>query len=102
MSLIEEVLKEEYERLSRIERSLMLELDELPKGSIQKKKIKERYYYYLMYRDGEKIKSQYLSAEEVPEIRKLIDKRKEDEKALKEIRNNKEKILKSIGKEAID
>ena len=47
MTVMEEVLLEEYMRALRIERLLNSEIAELPKGSIQKKKIKGREYFYL-------------------------------------------------------
>ena len=45
MTVMEEVLLEEYMRALRIERLLYSEIAELPKGSIQKKKIKGREYF---------------------------------------------------------
>ena len=40
MTVMEDVLVEEYMRALRIERLVKSEIEELPKGSIQKKKIK--------------------------------------------------------------
>ena len=42
MSIIDEVLLEEYERSLRISRALENENRDLPKGSIQKKKINNK------------------------------------------------------------
>ena len=83
MTVMEEVLVEEYMRALRIERLVKSEIEELPKGSIQKKKIKGKEYPYLQYRCGNAIKSQYIKAQEVHELEIMIAKRKEHiEKAL--------------------
>ena len=68
MTVMEEVLVEEYMRALRIERLVKSEIEKRPKGSIQKKKIKGKEYSYLQYRCGNAIKSQYIKAQELHNI----------------------------------
>ena len=41
------------------------ELSILPKGAISEKKVGEKTYYYLKYRDGKKVISQYVSKKDM-------------------------------------
>ena len=54
--VLSQILKEELERLVRIESVYKEELDNLPKGKVMFKNIKGRDYSYLQYRSGSKIK----------------------------------------------
>ena len=98
MTVMEEVLLEEYMRALRIERLLNSEIAELPKGSIQKKKIKGREYFYLQYRCEAAVKSVYVKAQDIPEL----TKRKENISALKEIQKTKAQIEKALGKDFLN
>ena len=99
MTVMEEVLVEEYMRALRIKRLVKSEIEELPKGSIQKKKIKGKEYSYLQYRCGNAIKSQYIKAQELPELEILIAKRKEHISTLKQLQKTKAQIEKVLGKD---
>ena len=99
MSIIEEVLIEEYERSCRISRALEQEIAELPKGSIQKKQINGSFYHYLMFRDADKVKTTYIPAEDVEELQKKIARRKEDIAALKEQKKSQRQLERALGKE---
>ena len=64
--------EELYNRISEIEREIAL----LPEGSITKKNVKgKEYYYHRINRDGKRIEN-YLSFEEVSILKEKIDKRK--------------------------
>ena len=101
MTVMEEVLVEEYMRALRIERLVKSEIEELPKGSIQKKKIKGKEYPYLQYRCGNAIKSQYIKAQEVHELEIMIAKRKEHISTLKQLQKTKAQIEKALGKDLL-
>ena len=101
MTVMEEVLVEEYMRALRIERLVKSEIEELPKGSIQKKKIKVKEYPYLQYRCGNAIKSQYIKAQELHELEILIAKRKEHISTLKQLQKTKAQIEKALGKDLL-
>ena len=69
-------------KIAELEREIAL----LPEGSITKKKIKEKEYnYHRITRNGKRIEN-YVSFEEEPELRARIEKRKDLEKRLKELR----------------
>ena len=101
MSVLEEVMLEEYERSIKIYRLITEEIKMLPKGSIQKKRINNKNYSYLMYREGSKIKSKYVT-EEVEELNEKIQRRKENIIALKEIKKSLQQIEKALGKRFIN
>ena len=102
MKIIEEVMLEEYQRTLRIEKALVAELNQLPKGSIQKKKIRGKEYYYLQYRCGETVKSQYVKTCDIVELQKQLNRRRENLDALKSLEKTKSQIEKALGKGFID
>ena len=66
-------------QIAELEREIAL----LPEGSITKKKIKDKeYFYHRITRNGKRVEN-YLSFEVVPELKAQIDKRKAFEKELK-------------------
>ena len=76
-------------QIAEIERQIAM----LPEGSITKKKIKEKeYYYHRITRNGKRVEN-YISFENVPELKSQIDKRKTLEKKLKELKELKKLIL---------
>ena len=96
MTVIESVLLEEKERNLMMQTHYLHEISMLPKGTIVKKNINNRDYYYLVYRNGNKIISDYLGKEtdKIPEIQQNIDKRKFLENSVKKLK----KELKLINK----
>ena len=57
--IIKSILREELVTSTRMKDRYEKELSKLPKGSINKRKIKGHYYYYLIYRDNGIFKSIY-------------------------------------------
>lgn len=76
---IREVLEEELENSLKLEARYSRELVKLPKGSIVRKKVKGREYYYLVFRDDDgQVKQVYkgkLSEDEVERYRVIKEKR---------------------------
>ena len=71
-----------YEQIAKIER----EIARLPEGGIAKKTIKGKdYYYHRITRDGKRVEN-YVSFENVKDLKAGIDKRKKLEKELKELK----------------
>ena len=71
-----------YNQIAETEREIAV----LPEGNLTKKKIRDRDYYYLrITRDGKRIEN-YVSFEQVPDLSCKIEKRKELEKKLKELK----------------
>ena len=71
-----------YNQIAEIEREIAV----LPEGSITKKKIRGKdYYYHRITRDGKRIEN-YVSFEQVPDLKEKIEKRKALEKKLRELK----------------
>jgi len=69
---IKSILREELENSVKMQTLYERQLEELPKGSIAKRKIHGRYYYYLVYRQDGVVKTDYLGKEVPEENRSLI------------------------------
>ncbi len=77
-------------RIAELEREIAM----LPDGSITKKKIKgKEYFYHRIVRDGKRLEN-YVSFEEVKALKEKIEKRKALEKKLKEIKQQIPKRVK--------
>ena len=96
MSVLDEVLKEEYDRLIKMRAAMSLEYEDLPKGSISKKNIRGCDCYYLQYREGDKVISKYIKKGELNELTAKIEKRRSLKKSLREIDAEMKKIERSI------
>lgn len=71
-----------YNRIAEIERETAL----LPEGSITKKKINDKEYYYHRINRGGKRTENYVSFERVPDLQEKIEERKALEKELRELK----------------
>lgn len=98
MSVLEEILEEEYERSVRLTRLMEEEIASLPKGSIRVRRIRDHEYYYLNYRVGGKVRSDYVPLSDVEDTRAKIARRKELQMALKEQRVTQKQIARVLGK----
>jgi len=96
MSVLNEVLQEEYERSLRIKSSIEKELKTLPDGYISHKIIKNKRYCYIQKRIGGKVVSTYLPADKVNAMKSQIEKRKTLEASLKEVNENIKKLKRVI------
>jgi len=90
---IKSVLREELENSLRMKERYEEELAGLPRGSLVKRIIKGNQYYYLVYREDGKVRSDYKgksSPEEIAEYnaakRKRAQYRKQLSKVKKQIR----------------
>jgi len=99
MSVLSEILQEEYERLNQTIASFEKDLKELPKGTIITKKINGHDYFYLQWREGKKVKSSYIKKEEKEATEQLLDRRKEFQQKLKEMYHSRGEFKKVLGKE---
>lgn len=61
------------------------EYDRLPKGSLSEKKAGTRTYYYLKYRDGKKVVSEYINKSRIDEVRIQLEKRRHIEVMMKSL-----------------
>ena len=99
MSALRGILKEELVRLSEAERSFKVAIAKLPKGSLQKKKIKGVSYFYLARRKGSRIVYEYLGNLEKADLKKLeneIGLRRRYERQLRNVRGKKEQLRRVV------
>lgn len=85
MNMILTTIMQEKDRISYMLAKYQEEYDRLPKGSISEKKSGDKIYYYLKYREGKKVISQYISKDGIEEIRTKIKKRKHIEAMIKSL-----------------
>jgi len=94
------VLREEYNRLEKMEKFYNEEIIKLTKGSLLKRTISNKQYYYLKLRDentGE-VKSLYVKASNVPQISREINERRRLTQLLRQVKYDK-KVLGKVLKE---
>ncbi len=102
---IKGVLREELDNSVRMQERYEQELSKLPKGSLVKRQIKGRDYYYLVYREDGKVCSVYRGRPKPAEIaryhaardqrakyRKLLSKARRQVRFLKGFLRGKEPI----------
>ncbi len=77
MSILEQILIEELDRNNRFIDLAEKEISELPSGYISEKNINGKNYSYHQWREGEKIKSQYIKNKDIDKLSKKISRRKE-------------------------
>lgn len=88
---IKSILREELENSLRMKEKYEQELSKLPKGSLVKRTIKGNEYYYLVYREEGKVKSDYRGKVSKSEIQKY--------KKAKEYRAKYRKLLSQVKKQ---
>lgn len=96
---LENVLKEQIERNEKNIAFYKSKQSKLPRGSIHEKIINGRKYYYLKFRDdtGHRV-DQYVKGDEVEGIKNQIQKSKEIEKIIKELRADIKLAKRVLGK----
>ena len=92
MAILDDILREELQRIERVRAAYLDELSSLPKGTLVRKKIAEGEYYYLQYREGSKVISKYIKARAQNEISAKIERRKTLQDALKRLNTDKAKL----------
>lgn len=96
MSFLMGVFEEELDRLEREKAVYEEQLQLLPKGYISKKKIAGKEYCYLQHREGGKVVSQYISAEDLPKVEAQVKRRKQLEASLRRVREDQKKLRKVL------
>lgn len=98
MTIATQIIEQELERNGRMVKEYESELLKLPKGKLTIKKINAHSYYYLKYRDGDKIVTKYVGNEnyDLSDLKEKLDKRKHIEEMLKQLKAER-KELEKIG-----
>lgn len=96
MSMLKSVILKEESRNEKMIVEYTKELNKLPKGSIVPKKINEKTYYYLYFRNGKKVFSKYIGKDinEINKIRELLTRRNQIEDIIKQLKEEKKQIKK--------
>ena len=99
MSVLKDVIQEEYNRLDSLLKLYDEKISECVKGSISVKKRGKHSYFYLAYREEAKVKFFYIGKEgslSVKEISDKIEKRHRYEKMRKESKENLQEARKLL------
>ena len=96
MKLIYSVLEDERKRNEYMIKKYEKELSLLPKGKITPKITKANTYYYLKYRDGQKVCAKYIgiNEEDIAIVAEQLERRKIVERLIKELKIEQVKIRK--------
>ena len=105
---IKEALRDELKNSLRILERYEQELNQLPLGSLNRKKINSKHYYYIQHREGDRVFSEYLGSaakipqDEVDRWNKIKRKRKNYRHSISKLKRQI-KFLKGVlrGKEPI-
>ena len=98
MSVVNGILKEELNRLERLQAKYSAMLDALPKGALRKKKIGQKIYFYLVSRKGDQIVTEYLCQGDSPEAKSFEEqdaKRRDIKSKFKSVKEDIAKIRKA-------
>jgi len=92
------MLQEEKQRNLEMQEACQGEIYSLPKGSIVVKNISGNSYYYLKYRQNDKIKTDYIGKDEnaADSVKRGIEKRKHLQGVLKRLRLEYKQICKIV------
>ena len=92
MSIAKDILIDEYNRLNNLLQEYKNMLDNLPKGSLSKKKIKNHIYFYLAYRIKSKVKFDYIGKKYSERYIEIVNQLSERKKLMNKIRQVKQYI----------
>ena len=101
MSIVNGILKEELDRLERLQAKYSAMLEAFPKGSLRKKKIGQKIYFYLVSRKGDKVVTEYLCQGNSPEAKSFEEqdaKRRDIKSKFKSVKEDIAEIRRSLGK----
>jgi hypothetical protein len=88
MPILKGILKDSLDYYQDLDQRLRARLKELPRGSIVKRRIGRKDYYYLVYRNGRQVVSDYVGKEEPVRVEKEIKERRLIKQQLKEVEEN--------------
>lgn len=96
MTIATQIIKKELERNGRMIKEYENELLELPKGKLILKNINSHSYYYLKYRNGERIITKYVGKDncDVSKLNEQLNKRKHIEDMLKQLKSERKELEK--------
>ena len=98
MSLVFTTLSREVKQFRALQDSYEAQLSGLPKGSLRIRERNGKSYYYLSYRNGQKVITDYVGNDEdkVNKIKEQLQKRKHIEEILKKLNDEMNCIKKAL------
>ena len=87
----------EYKKIESEFLNLQEKLKGCTKGSLRRRRIKGREYYYLQYREEGRVRSDYIASDKVEGIRVEIEERKRIEEQIKQLQERLDRYAKLIG-----
>jgi len=87
MGFVINLIAGETKRIKALKESYEQQLSLLPKGTLRTRRRGKHEYYYLSFRDGEKVITDYVGKDEkkINELRERLEKRKHMEDILKQL-----------------
>lgn len=89
MNMILSTVLEEKRRIEYMLQKYASLLSTLPKGTITEKTVNGKTYYYLKYRSGKRVISEYVNKQEIDLLRQKIARRKHIETMIKSLQEEK-------------
>lgn len=96
--VIRGVLQEELERNTRAQLAYRAEIEALPKGSVTVKERGGKRYCYLTYREGRRVRTDYVGIADVVEedLRIKVEQRRSLEKVLRHLKSEERFMRKAL------
>ncbi|MFH1379732.1 MAG: hypothetical protein ABII23_05590 [bacterium] len=98
MEILKDILSESNDYYINAKKQIQKRLKILPIGSIKRRKISGKEYYYLQYRSGKKVIQKYLGRKKPEAIIDKINERKSLKKELKKVNESLKVIKRSRGR----
>lgn len=95
-TVLKDNLREELDRSNLQEQMALEVLEKSPKGYLIKKKINNKTYYYIQWRENNKVKSKYVKKDQEKETKILFAQKKGAKKLLKIARYNKQMLERAL------
>lgn len=88
--MILDLLITESQRNLQIQKELKNKIKQLPKGTVKTRRVNDKTYYYLAYRENRKVINKYIGGDmkDAEALAKLIEERKAYENQLKELQKD--------------
>jgi len=85
MSMILTTVRQEKERIEYMLEKYSEQLASLPKGQLYERKVGEKTYFYLKYREGGKVISKYIAKDDAEQVRQQVARRRHIETMIKSL-----------------
>ena len=98
-SVVMGVLQDELGRNRRMQARYLREIQQLPKGSLYLRKINHQQYYYLNFRQDDRVIAKYLGKRDdvrIEDVKKGISERKHYEELLKKLSSEEKLLIESV------